>query len=198
VRVTERLRSGPGALAVLATVFIGSALSRGLDGDVWSDLHGLLTEFRAAGLAVETTVHGDRGYDATETASTHSTSFASDYDGPVVLRVTDDQGRGGVRFTQHARKFAVELAARARQYRARPGRAQRRFRPDFSAPRVRHPGGSGPAVGIAGALRGLAGRLAARGAGSAGSAGSRSAGNYGKGLNLYVPLSGKTLAWTFI
>jgi len=42
VRVTERLRSGPGALAVLATVFIGSALSRGLDGDVWSDLHGLL------------------------------------------------------------------------------------------------------------------------------------------------------------
>ena len=33
-----------------------------------SDLHGLLTELRAAELAVETSVHGERGYDATETA----------------------------------------------------------------------------------------------------------------------------------
>ncbi|WP_435182907.1 DUF7346 family protein [Halobellus sp. EA9] len=32
-----------------------------------SDLHGLLSEFRAAGLVAETTVHGERGYDATET-----------------------------------------------------------------------------------------------------------------------------------
>ncbi|MGQ4555758.1 DUF7346 family protein [Halobellus sp. GM3] len=32
-----------------------------------SDLHGLLAEFRAAGLLAETTVHGERGYDATET-----------------------------------------------------------------------------------------------------------------------------------
>jgi len=32
-----------------------------------SDLHGLLTEFRAADLAVETSVHGERGYDATDT-----------------------------------------------------------------------------------------------------------------------------------
>jgi len=30
-----------------------------------SDLHGLLAEFRAAGLLVEATVHGERGYDAT-------------------------------------------------------------------------------------------------------------------------------------
>ncbi|SFR47409.1 DUF7346 family protein [Halogeometricum limi] len=32
-----------------------------------SDLHGLLGEFRAAGLLTETTVHGERGYAATET-----------------------------------------------------------------------------------------------------------------------------------
>ncbi|MFD1597473.1 DUF7346 family protein [Halobellus rarus] len=31
-----------------------------------SDLHGLLAEFRAAGLIDEATVHGERGYDATE------------------------------------------------------------------------------------------------------------------------------------
>lgn len=34
-----------------------------------SDLHGLLGEFRAAGLLTETQVHGRRGYDTTETAS---------------------------------------------------------------------------------------------------------------------------------
>jgi hypothetical protein len=33
-----------------------------------SDLHGLLTEFRAAGLVEETTVVGERGYDATDLA----------------------------------------------------------------------------------------------------------------------------------
>jgi hypothetical protein len=33
-----------------------------------SDLHGLVMEFRAAGLVVETSVHGERGYDATEAA----------------------------------------------------------------------------------------------------------------------------------
>jgi hypothetical protein len=33
-----------------------------------SDLHGLLAEFRAAGLLVEAEVAGERGYDATETA----------------------------------------------------------------------------------------------------------------------------------
>jgi hypothetical protein len=32
-----------------------------------SDLHGLLGEFRAAGLLEETRVHGERGYAATET-----------------------------------------------------------------------------------------------------------------------------------
>jgi len=32
-----------------------------------SDLHGLLAEFRAAGLVAETEVAGERGYDATET-----------------------------------------------------------------------------------------------------------------------------------
>ena len=32
-----------------------------------SDLHGLLAEFRAAGLIAETTVVGERGYEATET-----------------------------------------------------------------------------------------------------------------------------------
>jgi len=34
-----------------------------------SDLHGLLGEFRAAGLVQEAEVFGQRGYDATETAS---------------------------------------------------------------------------------------------------------------------------------
>jgi hypothetical protein len=33
-----------------------------------SDLHGLLGEFRAAGLIDEATVHGQRGYDATDLA----------------------------------------------------------------------------------------------------------------------------------
>jgi hypothetical protein len=33
-----------------------------------SDLHGLLAEFRAAGLVAETSVAGERGYEATETA----------------------------------------------------------------------------------------------------------------------------------
>lgn len=33
-----------------------------------SDLHGLLAEFRAAGLLTEATVAGQRGYEATETA----------------------------------------------------------------------------------------------------------------------------------
>ncbi|SDX55208.1 DUF7346 family protein [Halobellus clavatus] len=32
-----------------------------------SDLHGLLSEFRAAGLLTETRVRGERGYDATDT-----------------------------------------------------------------------------------------------------------------------------------
>ena len=34
-----------------------------------SDLHGLLTEFRAAGLVAETRVAGERGYETTETAT---------------------------------------------------------------------------------------------------------------------------------
>jgi hypothetical protein len=34
-----------------------------------SDLHGMLTEFRAAGLVAETTVAGERGYETTQTAS---------------------------------------------------------------------------------------------------------------------------------
>ncbi|CQR50663.1 MULTISPECIES: DUF7346 family protein [Haloferax] len=33
-----------------------------------SDLHGLLTEFRVAGLVAETTVYGERGYEATDAA----------------------------------------------------------------------------------------------------------------------------------
>ena len=33
-----------------------------------SDLNGLLGELRAAGLVTESTIHGERGYDATETA----------------------------------------------------------------------------------------------------------------------------------
>jgi len=44
-----------------------------------SDLHGLLGEFRAAGLLTEATVHGRRGYDATEKAS----------EALAVLRATD-------------------------------------------------------------------------------------------------------------
>jgi hypothetical protein len=35
-----------------------------------SDLHGLLAEFRAAGLVEEVTSYGERGYDATELAAT--------------------------------------------------------------------------------------------------------------------------------
>ncbi|MFW5978054.1 MAG: DUF7346 family protein [Halohasta sp.] len=35
-----------------------------------SDLHGLLAEFRAAGLVQEATSHGQRGYDATDLAKT--------------------------------------------------------------------------------------------------------------------------------
>jgi hypothetical protein len=35
-----------------------------------SDLHGLLGELRAAGLVIETTVAGERGYDTTEMAAT--------------------------------------------------------------------------------------------------------------------------------
>ncbi|MFD1641009.1 DUF7346 family protein [Halohasta litorea] len=35
-----------------------------------SDLHGLLVEFRAAGLVEEATSYGERGYDATELAAT--------------------------------------------------------------------------------------------------------------------------------
>ncbi|WP_253738088.1 DUF7346 family protein [Halohasta salina] len=35
-----------------------------------SDLHGLLTEFRAAGLIKESTADGRRGYDATDLATT--------------------------------------------------------------------------------------------------------------------------------
>lgn len=34
-----------------------------------SDLHGLLTECRVAGLLTETTVGGERGYETTQTAS---------------------------------------------------------------------------------------------------------------------------------
>ncbi|AFK18545.1 hypothetical protein E6P09_07145 [Haloferax mediterranei ATCC 33500] len=33
-----------------------------------SDLHGLLTEFKIAGLVEETTVYGERGYEVTDTA----------------------------------------------------------------------------------------------------------------------------------
>jgi len=35
-----------------------------------SDLHGLLAEFRAAGLVAEATSYGERGYDATDLAAT--------------------------------------------------------------------------------------------------------------------------------
>jgi hypothetical protein len=35
-----------------------------------SDLHGLLSEFRAAGLVEEATSYGERGYDATDLAET--------------------------------------------------------------------------------------------------------------------------------
>ncbi|MFB6096660.1 MAG: hypothetical protein ABEJ74_04665 [Haloferacaceae archaeon] len=43
-----------------------------------SDLHGLLTEFRAAGLVEEAEVLGERGYDATETARTGVAGLRSD------------------------------------------------------------------------------------------------------------------------
>ena len=46
-----------------------------------SDLHGLLGEFRAAGLLCETTVDGHRGYEATETA----------IDGVALLRSIEDR-----------------------------------------------------------------------------------------------------------
>jgi len=46
-----------------------------------SDLHGLLAEFRAAGLLAETTVHGERGYDATETARRAVASLQAASDG---------------------------------------------------------------------------------------------------------------------
>jgi hypothetical protein len=46
-----------------------------------SDLHGLLAEFRAAGLLEETTVHGERGYDATETARRAVASLRAASDG---------------------------------------------------------------------------------------------------------------------
>jgi len=42
-----------------------------------SDLHGLLGELRAAGLATETDVHGERGYDATGTARSAVASLRS-------------------------------------------------------------------------------------------------------------------------
>jgi hypothetical protein len=45
-----------------------------------SDLHGLLAEFRAAGLIAETTVAGERGYGATETTR----------DAVARLRATED------------------------------------------------------------------------------------------------------------
>jgi len=40
-----------------------------------SDLHGLLAEFRAAGLVEEATSHGERGYDATDLAETAVSRF---------------------------------------------------------------------------------------------------------------------------
>jgi hypothetical protein len=45
-----------------------------------SDLHGLFAEFRAAGLVAETTVGGERGYEATETTR----------DAVARLRATED------------------------------------------------------------------------------------------------------------
>ncbi|SFF95787.1 hypothetical protein SAMN04488063_0924 [Halopelagius inordinatus] len=47
-----------------------------------SDLHGLLGEFRAAGLLTETRVHGERGYDATETARDAVSHLRATADGP--------------------------------------------------------------------------------------------------------------------
>mgnify|MGYP000014702504 CR=1 FL=1 len=45
-----------------------------------SDLHGLLTEFRAARLIEETTVHGERGYDATDVTRSAVASLRSGAD----------------------------------------------------------------------------------------------------------------------
>ncbi|WP_336022048.1 DUF7346 family protein [Halobellus salinisoli] len=42
-----------------------------------SDLHGRLTEFRAARLIEETTVHGERGYDATDATRSAVASLRS-------------------------------------------------------------------------------------------------------------------------
>lgn len=58
-----------------------------------SDLHGLLGEFRAAGLLTETRVHGERGYDATETTRDAVSHLRATADGP---RSTD--GDRGDRF----------------------------------------------------------------------------------------------------
>lgn len=43
-----------------------------------SDLHGLLGEFRAAGLLAETTVAGERGYEATDVARTAVATLRED------------------------------------------------------------------------------------------------------------------------
>jgi DNA-binding IclR family transcriptional regulator len=43
-----------------------------------SDLHGLLAEFRAAGLVEERDVAGERGYDATETTREAVAALRSD------------------------------------------------------------------------------------------------------------------------
>ncbi|MFC6826284.1 DUF7346 family protein [Halopelagius fulvigenes] len=54
-----------------------------------SDLHGLLGEFRAAGLLTETRVHGERGYDATETTRDAVSRLRAAADDP---ESTDDDG----------------------------------------------------------------------------------------------------------
>jgi hypothetical protein len=46
-----------------------------------SDLHGMLAEFRAAGLIAETRVAGERGYEATETTRDAVAYLRSDDDG---------------------------------------------------------------------------------------------------------------------
>ncbi|SDQ60612.1 DUF7346 family protein [Halopelagius longus] len=56
-----------------------------------SDLHGLLGELRAADLLTETRVHGERGYDATETARDAVSRLRSTADGPGTTG--DDGGR---------------------------------------------------------------------------------------------------------
>ena len=43
-----------------------------------SDLHGLLGEFRAAGLVEEATSYGERGYDATDLAATAVSQLRTD------------------------------------------------------------------------------------------------------------------------